>query len=72
MVEHNQSLSCLFCEKALTGKQEKFCSRHCKDRWWNRKRQERIKGFESLKSALKKAGYEIRRLPSSEDPERTK
>ena len=63
MREDNQTPSCLFCENPLTGKQEKFCSHRCKDQWWNRKRQAEIKGFETIASAFKKAGFEVRQLP---------
>jgi len=72
MVEHNQTLSCQFCGKELTGKQISYCSRRCKDRFWNRKRKEQMEGFEIVTSALRNAGFEIRRLPSNQDPSRLK
>jgi hypothetical protein len=65
-------LSCLFCGNKLTGKQTCYCSRRCKDKFWNRKKREQIEGFKALNSALQKAGYEVRRLPADQDPSRVK
>jgi hypothetical protein len=72
MAEHNQTLSCQFCGNRLTGKQTSYCSRRCKDKWWNQKRKAEIKGFETVASALKKAGFEVRRLPADQGPARAK
>jgi len=66
MVEDNQTPSCQFCGNKLTGKQTSYCSRRCKDRFWNRKRKEQIDGFKGLTSALRKAGYELRHLSGDE------
>ncbi len=46
---------CQFCGKQLEGKQKKFCSRSCKDQWWNQRRREQIEGFGTLEKALEEA-----------------
>ncbi len=52
------ALSCQFCKKQLEGKQERFCSRRCKDQWWNRRKKEQIDGFVALEEALGEGGVD--------------
>jgi hypothetical protein len=59
---------CLECGKPLQGKQTKFCHPNCKSRWWNRKREAEVKGFEILTKAFES----VRKLPADEDPHRAK
>lgn len=68
MVEHNQTLSCQFCGNELTGKQTSYCSRRCKDQWWNRRRKDQMKGFEIFTEAFQKAGYQLRPLSELDQP----
>jgi hypothetical protein len=63
MLKHKQSRSCRFCGNELTGKQDLYCSRRCKDRFWNLKRKQQIEGFKTFTVALQKAGL----LPPGED-----
>lgn len=60
MTEDNQTPRCQFCGNKLTGKQISYCSRRCKDRFWNRKKREQIEGFKALNSALRNAGLDMK------------